>query len=204
MGFKELFLHMGGMKKYIGAAVMVFATGIFLGSVFANEYKDFVMAQLSGLGKIKEEIEGREYPQLLLFIIIFLNNAIKSVLVVLSGVLLGVFPIAFLALNGLVLGYIGAVQAEQGMLMQVIKVIVPHGVLEIPAIILASAYGMRFGALCLKALVGALLAPARGEAARKELKQFVRMLKPLSILLVLVLLVAAIIESTFSYWLAGI
>jgi stage II sporulation protein M len=78
--------------------------------------------------------------------------------------------------------------------------ILPHGILEIPAIIIASAYGIRLGMFVLKGLF-LWLSPNNKTAFRAEFRGFMQMSMQLVMFLTIVLFVAAIIESTFTFWL---
>ena len=80
---------------------------------------------------------------------IWINNLGVAALAMIGG--LGVVvPIILIVVNG---GFTGAALAAMGDPMAVIFLI-PHGVLEIPAIALAMAYGMRVGEGVIKWLRG--------------------------------------------------
>jgi stage II sporulation protein M len=78
----------------------------------------------------------------------------------------------------------------------------PHGIIEIPAIVIASAFGIRFGAILFKGLLS-ILSPRGRAACKEELLQFLRITPVLCVCLVVVLLAAAIIESTITPWIMG-
>ena len=82
---------------------------------------------------------------LLLFFAIFLNNAIKALGVIGLGILVGIPPVLFIGINGLVLGsVISGVKSVHGVEYAVAG-IAPHGVIEIPMILLATALGFMVG-----------------------------------------------------------
>jgi len=90
---------------------------------------------------------------LLLFLIIFINNAIKALGLVCLGILLGVPPVFFVGLNGFILGgFSSALESVNGW-RYVVASFVPHGVIEIPVILLATALGLTLGMESLKWLV---------------------------------------------------
>jgi stage II sporulation protein M len=188
------------MKHYLIASALVFVIGIVLGATSSEQFQAFLDAQLAALKQISKAVEETEQPQWTLFWVIFWNNASKSLLIIALGVFIGVFPLFFLIGNGLLLGYIGAVSVKQDSLWALIKGIVPHGILEIPAIIVASALGLRLGLLILKNLF-ALVSPARSSKSREQLRVFMKSLVPLAIMLVVILFLAAVIESTVTLWL---
>jgi uncharacterized membrane protein SpoIIM required for sporulation len=61
------------------------------------------------------------------------------------GVVWGIGTLYILAVNGLMMGCIGALFAQHGQLLNYLAFILPHGVVEISAIALAGAAGLRVG-----------------------------------------------------------
>ncbi|MFK7697323.1 stage II sporulation protein M [Paenibacillus sp. HJGM_3] len=198
--FRQLFRYIASGPKYLNAAVLVFAAGIVMGYAFSDRFDAFLNSQLEGFRQLKGFIDNQPHTQWFLFGIVFLNNAIKSVLIVFAGALLAFIPIFFLVGNGLVIGYLAALQVKAGQLALLLKGILPHGIIEIPAILLASAFGIRLGTIVLKGLVTMISSPGRG-LFREEVRQFLRVTPALIVLLVVSLLVAAVIESTVTPWL---
>ena len=102
--------------------------------------------------------------------------------------------------NGMILGYVLSLQTHESTLSIVLKGILPHGIIEIPVILIACAYGLKLGMLVWKS--GAqLFVPDKDKTARVELVKILHLTKPLIVSIVVLLLVAAIIESTLTYWL---
>lgn len=80
-----------------------------------------------------------------MFLFIFANNAVKSFAMALLGTFFGVVPILFILVNGLLIGVTSSVVvANKGMEFLFVGT-APHGILEIPAFLIAGAYGMRLG-----------------------------------------------------------
>jgi stage II sporulation protein M len=90
------------------------------------------------------------YGPVLLFIFIFINNSLKALGVILTGMFAGIPPLLLIAVNGIVLGTIATVAGEQNGSVYVIAGLVPHGIFEIPAMILSTSLGCLIGreALC--------------------------------------------------------
>jgi stage II sporulation protein M len=198
--FRQLFHHFREMKHYFIAATAVFITGLLLGYYHSDQFEVMIQEQLKGLEGLASTVSKTDNPQWWLFVIIFLNNWVKSVFSIYMGFAIGVFPVFFLLLNGMILGYIGELQTAQDQWIKLLQGILPHGILEIPAIIIASAYGIRLGMLVLKGLYF-LLSPGKKTAYRVEFRAFMQMSMKLVMFLTIVLFVAAIIESTFTFWL---
>lgn len=92
----------------------------------------------------------KNLPPILLFLIIFLNNSIKALLAIYLGVIFGLFPLYFMAANGFIIGiFLDSVAKNEG-IKYFLAGIIPHGILELSAIILASAYGLWLGWLYFK------------------------------------------------------
>lgn len=201
MNWTNAVTQMKSMKHYFIASTLVFIAGMLMGALYSEQFRSFIDAQMEALKQITSSIEGKEKPQWTLFWIIFWNNASKSIMIIALGVFFGFIPLFFLLANGLLLGYVCAVVAQKASLLFVLKSIVPHGILELPAIIFASAFGLRLGFLVLK-LMFSVINPERMAKNKENLRLFIKSLLPVCCLLVGVLLIAAVIESTLTYWLA--
>jgi stage II sporulation protein M len=188
------------MKHYFIASAMVFLIGMVLGAGFSDQFNTFIEGQLAGLDQLTQSIAKQPNPQWSLFWLIFWNNISKTLLIIVLGAFFGVLPLFFLLANGMILGYIGAISAQKESILYVLKAIVPHGIIEIPAIIFACAFGLRLGVLMMKAL-GAFISPTRSIRYKEELREYGKAIVPVVIILIITLTVAALIESTFTYWL---
>ena len=80
-----------------------------------------------------------------LFIYIFLNNSIKAFLVILLGFFFGIVPIFFVFTNANLIGIVLAVFGAREGFVRVALSLLPHGIFEIPAILIASGYGLWLG-----------------------------------------------------------
>ncbi len=81
------------------------------------------------------------------FLLILRNNLLVGLLMVLLAPLtLGVFGSVATLINGFVVGYIGAVFFDFSRLGFFVCGIAPHGVIELPALVLAAAFALRVGA----------------------------------------------------------
>jgi stage II sporulation protein M len=188
------------MKYYFITSTLVFIIGMLLGAGFSELFQGFIESQLKGLEQLTQSIANQPNPQWSIFWLIFWNNIVKTLLIIVLGVFFGILPLFFLLANGMLLGYVGALSAQKESLLYVIKAIIPHGIIEIPAIIIAAAFGLRLGVLMMKAMA-TLISPARSNSYKEDLRGFGKAIIPIAIILVIALTVAALIESTFTYWL---
>ncbi len=197
--FQQVWLDVLVSKHYLIAAALVFIVSWYLGAT-GSDLSGYLQGSAEGLGGIARKIAESEHPQLYMFLFIFFNNAIKVWLFIFLGAFLGIWPITVLVINGMMLGYVLTAQSEYSPFLLFAKGILPHGILELPAIIIACAYGMRFGGLLLKSFFSVWNEEKRTRVA-PELKHFLKMVIPLGCVLTIALLAAAIIESTITYWL---
>jgi stage II sporulation protein M len=134
---------------------LVLATSIFFASLVVGTLvgQNLVEELLSELGAVLGPLASTGNLSFLLLLIIFVNNAIKALGLIFLGILLGLPPILFVGLNGFILGGLGsALEAVNGWRYAVASFI-PHGVIEIPVILLATALGLTVGTESFKWLV---------------------------------------------------
>nr|WP_240644705.1 stage II sporulation protein M [Paenibacillus paeoniae] len=196
--------HFKDMRGYIGFAAVLFFAGIVVGGT--NEgFHSFLESQLAGLGQLVEAVDKSSNPTLMMMVVIFLNNAIKSILVMYLGAFFGILPLMFLAINGMVIGFVLKVTAESPNALPVwelvVKGLLPHGIIEIPAIIIACAYGMKFGTLVFRATGNLLFVRSNLPLIGREIEHFAIRTVPMMVILTVGLLAASIIESTITVWL---
>jgi stage II sporulation protein M len=123
-----------------------------------------------------------------LFGFVVANNTVKSLLFMLGGLLGGVLPLFFVVFNGFFIGWVAYSLGSSVGLGFVVAGLAPHGVFEIPAILLAMSMGVSLGYAVLNSLKGK--GGLWGEA-RTALGFFLTRVFPLLIL-------AAVIEVTIT------
>lgn len=106
------------------------------------------------LDQIFRDILGREELELNFSsaLLIFQNNLLTAVLSIFAGVVLALVPLLSIALNFFILGFLLAVftlafqslSHLPGLLVFVLS-LVPHGILEIPALLIATGAGLKLG-----------------------------------------------------------
>ena len=79
------------------------------------------------------------------FLVVFLKNAFAGLLTILLGAAFGIFPIITLFLNGSLLGILAITLKETMSFSTFLLGILPHGILEIPFLIIAASCGMKVG-----------------------------------------------------------
>lgn len=126
-----------------------------------------------------------------IFLFIFLNNAVKAFAILVLGILFGLAPVIFVFVNGFAIGMVIFVTSQKIGAEKVFLGLVPHGILEIPAILLAAGYGLWLGSIFYRRL-------KYGEPFKENfflaLKKYFKIIVPL-------LFFAAIIETYLASYL---
>ena len=197
--FRALVADLRNMKGYIAAACVVFAAGFVSGAMGPGI--DAILGQsVDSLREVAQALGSSSNPQLSFFVFIFLNNAVKSVAFVYLGALFAIVPVVVLAMNGMVLGYVMLHPAqEMPFFTLLVKGILPHGIIELPVVIVACAYGIRLGVLIMRSIAALFRSEERRARVRAELAALLRVTLPLCVAVTVALLVAAAIESTITF-----
>jgi stage II sporulation protein M len=185
MSTEERLHYRARLRPYIALSVALFVGAALLGAIAAfyiphvSRYFNQDVAEFVKL--------FRALPKPQLAAAIFLNNAVKALLVMAGGVVFGLFPVIFLLANGAALGIVLSASVISRGLLPALLAILPHGIFEIPAILLASSMGLLLGGLAFKKLFRHADISLRSELA-VGMRVFARIVVPL-------LVVAAIVEA---------
>lgn len=183
------------IKPHIVMATLLFATGIATGIVLQDVLSRILETAFEELAQEAEFIRSIPAYQQALFILG--NNARVAVI---SGILafvpvFGLFlPVYIMGMNGTVIGVAPAF-FDMGW-SDFILAILPHGIFEIPALILASAVGIKFSISTLKAVIAFLFPPPNisgSDAFLTEVKPGWRAVKLFAVIIPL-LVIAAFVE----------
>jgi stage II sporulation protein M len=198
LSFNTFIKDLGTIRKALLTAALLFIAGGVIGWIGTGSLQQLLNEQLKGISEISGSLRESSNPQWSFFVFIFLNNSIKSVVIIFLGALFGILPVFFLLINGAVIGYLIHLSAIQGqdLFTLIVKGLLPHGIIEIPAIIIACAFGLQFGGKALSAL---FRAGKRNEREADHWRAFMRQTFTASVWIVILLFVAAIIESTITF-----
>lgn len=173
------------LYPYLATSIAVFSAGALLGILltsYAPHLSRYFNENLADFVKL-----FRALPKLQLAAAIFLNNAIKALLVVVGGLVFGLFPVIFLLANGAALGFVLSVSVKSRGALAALLAILPHGIFELPAIFLATSMGLLLGSRAIRKLFGSGETTIRDELTA-ALRFFMRIVVPL-------LVIAALVES---------
>lgn len=177
---------------------------LFLGALFIlSSLAGYYHAQ-SNPELAKENVEMisaefsiiKDFNPLLIFAFIFLNNSLKALIATATGFFFGIFPIFFIVFNGYIIGIVIFVAGLEMGVYRVLLHLIPHGILEVPAILLACSYGLWVGNLFYRNVVKNQKIPIK-KAIIEAILKCLRVVFP-------ILLVAALIETFITPFIAGI
>lgn len=136
---------------FITFSVVVFIVSIIYGYIISMTHEEEMASLIKGLF---ESILGEvgDMGVLKMFAIIFLNNLIKSFFILFLGFLFGILPMIFIVVNGVALGsFAFFAQKEIGLFLFLVGVL-PHGIIELPVLIMVSSLGFVLGHLFFKSI----------------------------------------------------
>lgn len=118
--------------------ILFFGVGIF-GYLFPGFFEEQI---LKIIAELIEKTEGLSGLQLIKFI--FINNLKSGFFAMIFGIFLGIVPFIVAIMNGYVLGFVAnKIISVEGVL--VLWRLLPHGIFEIPAIMISIGLGLRLG-----------------------------------------------------------
>lgn len=191
LSFRSFIQALRSARGALLLALVLFGGGIALGWAGTSQFEALLQSQLEGLSDVATQLNEADNPQLSFFLFIFFNNALKGAAIIFLGALLGVLPALFALINGAVIGYLVHLAALQGLDLYelIVKGLLPHGIIEIPALLIACAFGLQFGGKAIASLFG---------KRNTDWNAFMRRTVTVAFWVVLLMLIAAIIESTLT------
>ena len=161
-----------------------FVTGLAFTLAMPAAVGELLSEELAALEQLGEMLSPFSAMTVLF---IFLKNVSTLLLSFLLSPILCLFPVLALLFNGVLVGFVSVIATQQESIWFVLAGLLPHGIFEIPALVMGEAAALSFGAVAILAL----FSQKRRELLIPTLKQNLRYLAIASILLV----PAAIIET---------
>ncbi len=126
------------------ADFQIISLGIFCGFVILGFAFPFFFEQqiLNFLKRILLKVEGMNFLKTFLFI--FFNNLKASFFAIVLGVGAGIFPVITGIANGYLLGFVARYAASKEGIF-VLWRLLPHGIFELPALIISVGFGLKIG-----------------------------------------------------------
>lgn len=171
-------------RKWVLIAVGLFVIGMALGLAMPDNVADVFAGDLAALEELAEALGPFQFTTA---VFIFLKNVSALLFSFIFSPLLCLVPILALTVNGWLLSFVSAAVIKQESLGLLLAALLPHGVFELPAIIIGEAAALSFGTMAIIALVS----KKRRSQLSPNLKQNIRYMA----LAFALLLPAAIIET---------
>ncbi|MDA3839740.1 MAG: stage II sporulation protein M [Patescibacteria group bacterium] len=171
------------LRKYFKFSSILFIIFFILGFLFASKNKEASQVFFEALSD--KYLFAVDYNFLQLFLFIFKNNLLIAFIAYSSGFIFGLPTLFILVINSFVIGLVVKIATYDLGIFSIIFSMLPHGIFEIPAILLALSLGFILG----DSLFGFLF---KKKSFKKE---FIFSLKLFFYLVVPLLFIAALVES---------
>ncbi|NYT00455.1 MAG: stage II sporulation protein M [Methanocellales archaeon] len=149
---KEAIKYLNYLKGYIVFVSLMFTVSTLMGYWYSGLNPSFANQTSADIGEMFAFVEALN--PLAIMLIIFLNNSIKCLIALLFGIGFGLIPLVFVTYNGFLIGTIFLVIGKLEGLLYVLIAIVPHGIIELPMVLISAAIGIQLGHDLLNTLVG--------------------------------------------------
>ncbi|MFH1003024.1 MAG: stage II sporulation protein M [Chloroflexota bacterium] len=179
-------------KAWLVVAVAAFAIGILSGLAAPANLAALLEQDLRALQELGSTLSPFHITTALF---IYLKNASVLLFSFALGPLFLLFPLLVLVVNGWVIAVVSVEVVKQASLAYLLTGILPHGVVEIPALLLGEAAAFSFGSTL-------ILAFFRREN-RAQLRPAVRRSLRYLLVALILFLPAAVIETYLTPWLLG-
>jgi stage II sporulation protein M len=188
--FKDIRQYLYEIKSYLLFSALLFIFSFCLGYVLAQNFPRETQEIIKNLESMF--IPAKEMSSLELFVFILENNITKLSAVIFLGVLAGIIPFLVVFSNGLILGVLFSIILEKASLDFFLLGILPHGIIEIPVLIISGAIGLRLGKIAVFRIF------SKKESFKSE---FYKGIKLYVFVLVPLLFIAAFIEAFITLYL---
>jgi stage II sporulation protein M len=151
LSFKDDLAYLKSIRRFIGLTVLAFMAAAMMGYFAASADSELAASWMKELEMLKWIMS---LHPLLIMLVIFLKNLTACAMSVLLGLGFGLVPLLVLTTNGIMIGVVSYfIIHEQGVLY-LLAGIVPHGIIELPTILLGISMGFRLGYLLIFTLLG--------------------------------------------------
>jgi stage II sporulation protein M len=180
---KEARQYLYGLKKYILFSSYIFTISVLSGYIIAQNYPSetqILIEEMKSMFLFEEEVTSLQ-----IFFFIFENNVTKLFIILPLGIFAGLIPL-FSVFAKLILGVFAQVVSEEISWTFFLLGIMPHGIIELPVLVVSSAIGIRIGKVAIWRLF-----------SKKEslISEFSKALKFFVLILIPLLFLAALIEA---------
>lgn len=128
------------LQPYVYTTLTTFVVGMLLGTFAFGYHPELQRNFISGF-YANDTLHSLNVWQT--FITIFVTNTIKILGTLVLGPIFGIWPLVFVLINGFAIGAVGYIM--QNIFGVFLAGVLPHGVFELPALLLGSSLGLALG-----------------------------------------------------------
>lgn len=151
MSFKDDLAYLKSIRIFVGITVLVFLATAVMGYFAAAADSELAATWMQELEMFKWILS---LNPLLIMLAIFLKNFLACAMSVLLGLGFGLVPLLVLTSNGFMIGVVSYDIIHKQGLLYLLAGIVPHGIIELPTILLGISFGFRLGYLLALTILG--------------------------------------------------
>ena len=144
MSIKDDLAYLKSIGIFIGLSVFIFGLTTVMGYYAAAVDPELASNWMKELEMLKWILDQ---PPILIMMIIFLKNLLASAMAMLLGLGLGLIPLMVVTSNGFLLGIVGYGAVQKAGFLFLAAGILPHGIIELPVVLVSIAIGFRLGYL---------------------------------------------------------
>ena len=137
-------------KHWILVAIGLFGVGLVLGLAVPGEIANFLAGNIDALEELGAILVPFEFSTALF---ILRNNVMALLFSFIFSPILCLVPILALTVNGGLISFVSAIVVQEKSLGFLLAGLVPHGIFELPAIIIGEAAALSFGAMVVSLLL---------------------------------------------------
>jgi Uncharacterized membrane protein len=137
------------IKPYILILTLIFAASFLAGVLAPSSTRQNMTNAFQVVADNYRGLAGGK-----LFFTILVQNVMASIFVLISGVIVGIIPTFAIGSNGFGLGVLYRQTAEVVGYSKAALKVLPHGVFEIPALLIAASYGLWLGVMVVRRMRG--------------------------------------------------
>lgn len=176
------------IKPYIRILTLLFSASFLAGAIAPSAIRQQMTEVFQAVAGNYRGLAGG-----MLFFNILVQNVMATIFVIISGVIVGIIPTIAISSNGFGLGVLYRQAVEVSGYSKAALKVLPYGVFEIPALLIAASYGLWLGVTVVRRMRGKESTLLRFNIEH-AFRRYFAVVFPL-------LVVAAAIETTLILWL---
>jgi stage II sporulation protein M len=144
LSIKDDLAYLKSIRIFVGLSVFIFGLTTVMGYFAAAVDPELASNWTRELEALKWIFDQ---PPIVIMTIIFLKNLLASAMAMLLGLGLGLVPLMVVTSNGFLLGIVGYAAVQKAGFFFLMAGILPHGIIELPVVLVSIAIGFRLGYL---------------------------------------------------------